>query len=43
MLAETMPKSELKPLLWACGPKPMNKLVRSLFTDLGYEMEHAVM
>ncbi len=38
-----MPKPSNDLLLWACGPKPMHRLVKSQFQDLGYNMENAMM
>jgi len=43
MLADITPKPETKPLLWACGPKPMHKLVKSLYSELGYDVEKNIL
>jgi len=43
MLEKSMPKPDSVPLLWACGPKPMQRLAKTQLKELGYNVENAVM
>jgi len=43
MLEKSMPKPDSVPLLWACGPKPMQRLAKIQLKELGYDVENAVM
>jgi len=43
MFERTMPTNDKSLFLWACGPRPMQQLARKLFTDMGYNLDHAYM
>ena len=43
MLEKTMPKADGNPLLWGSGPKPMQRMCKEFFKELGHNTEHAVL
>jgi len=42
MLEKTMPKASDDVLLLVCGPEPMQNTCESLFKEMGYNMDKAI-
>mgnify|MGYP002404282748 CR=1 FL=1 len=42
MLQQTMPKPSDDLLIWSCGPKIMQRLLKTYFEELGYNMKQVI-